>query len=104
MNLSLRASTFNQSNIVCDKLYLVDSQFRHTLRSRCRDDGLKSVSLIDKLKFIGHYLAGVKIEGVSYVTPTVIPERGLRLVNPLIPAKSTRNPEARICIPKRASP
>src|SRR5438105_891872 len=50
------------------------------------------------------YFAGVKIEGVSYVTPTVTPERGLNFVRPLIPAKSKRKPLARTCIPKRASP
>ena len=38
------------------------------------------------------------------MTPTVTPERGLNLVNPLMPAKSKRNPEARICMPKRAWP
>src|SRR5437016_4856612 len=50
------------------------------------------------------HLAGAKIEGVSYVTPTVSPERGLSLVNPLMPAKSKRGPEARTCMPRRASP
>src|SRR5207247_7273673 len=76
-------------------------QFRHTLRSKCRDGRLKSTN---RQTEVCYHLAGVKIEGVSYVTPTVIPERGLRLVNPLIPAKSKRNPEARICMPRRASP
>src|SRR5215831_16657453 len=50
------------------------------------------------------YFAGVKSEGVSYVTPTVTPERGLNLVRPLIPAKSKRRPLACTCMPKRASP
>ena len=38
------------------------------------------------------------------MTPTVMPDRGLKLVNPLMPAKSKRKPDARICIPRRASP
>lgn len=49
------------------------------------------------------YLAGTKTVGLSYVTPMVRPELGLKFVSPLIPAKSNRKPEARICIPKRAS-
>src|SRR5712692_7985940 len=50
------------------------------------------------------YLAGLKMDGESYVTPTVIPECGLKLVSPLMPAKSKRNPDARTCMPSRASP
>ncbi len=37
------------------------------------------------------------------MTPTVNPELCVKLVRPLIPAKSNLNPEALICIPRRAS-
>ena len=37
------------------------------------------------------------------MTPIVNPELGLKFVRPLIPAKSKRRPEARTCIPSRAS-
>ncbi len=50
--------------------------------------------LLHPSAFILFYRTGVKMLGVSKVTPKVTPERWLKSVNPAMPAKSKRKFEA----------